>query len=268
MNKSVSVFLAMLSILFLSYAQFSLPSYSAEVDYLKAAINEYYKGHYRLARAQLEEAIVKNPKNQIAHYFLALTMAESHENKSALKEYETCYKIDPNSSCGIKAKLGIEQYKKFEHSNLEENYNAIRQERRSSTEDRSSIQIDKKVEESIESNKAQAKKIMEDAKKEVERIQAQAEQDINSLPRLKHNGYWRSQMTQQIREQSKERIKGVRDKAKSQSEQLEKDSALKVETFENIKQGLHQGLQKTSKKGTSLAPEGTNAYVRNYEHKK
>lgn len=253
----------------LSYlSQIFIPATGAEPDYLKAAINEYYKGHYNLARAQLEEAIKRNPKNQLAHYFLAQTLAESHDYKGATTEYETCHKLDPDSTCGIKAKQGFELLHNFEQSNLQKGYNSIRQNRRASATDRITNEIDKKVEESVESNKAIAKKTMEDAQKEVERIQTQAQQDIASLPRLRRNGYWRNQMTQQIREQAKERIKNVMDRAKSQTTQMEKDTASRIDTLENMKLGIHQNLKKASGKGTNLAPEGTNVYIRNYEHKK
>lgn len=235
---------------------------------MKAAINEYYKGHNSLARAQLEEAIKRNPKNQLAHYFLAQTLAESHDYKGAKTEYETCHRLDPDSTCGIKAKQGFEQIHNFEQSNLQRGFNSIRQNRRASATDRITSEINRTVEESFESNKAIAKKIMEDAQKEVERIQLQAQQDINSLPHLRRNGYWRSQMTQQIRAQAKERIKNVMDRAKSQSTQIEKDTASKIDTLENMKLGIHQNLKKASGKGTNLAPEGTNVYIRNYEHKK
>lgn len=249
------------------HIQFFQPSH-AEPDYVKAAINEYYKGHLALARAQLEEALKKEQKNQIAHYFMAQTLAEMHDYKGARHEYELCNKIDPRSSCGIKAKQGIDQYKNLEQSYLQKGYKEERQSRRASAHDRLSLQIDKKVEESIESNQAISKKTLEDAQKEADRIKEQAQQDINSLPRLRRNGYWRNQMTQQIREQSKERIKSVLDRAKAQTEQMEKDTASKIESFQSMKQGIHQGLQGYNKKGTNIAPEGTNAYVRNYEHKK
>ncbi|MCW5822406.1 MAG: hypothetical protein KIT34_06350 [Cyanobacteria bacterium TGS_CYA1] len=258
--------LLLISICLSSFAQTQLflsPAKGAEPDYLKAAMSEYYKGHFDLARAQLEEALKREPKNQIAHYFLAQTLCEMHNNKGALQEYELCFKLDPKSSCGIKAKEGIEQFKKFE----QRGYQTVRQNRRDLAHDRLTSQIDRKVEESIESNKAISKKTMEDAQKEAERIKAQAEQDIKSLPRLRRNGYWRNQMTQQIREQSKERATSVMDRAKAQTEQMEKDTASKIESFQSLKEGIHQGLQQ-HKKGTNIAPEGTNAYVRNYEHKK
>lgn len=263
-----SQYLLIVSFSFSCLTQFSIPATGAETDYLKAAINEYYKGHYTLARAQLEESIKKNPKNQLAHYFLAQTLAEIHDYKGATTEYITCHKLDPDSTCGIKAKQGFEQLHNFEQLNLQKGYDSIRQERRASAKDRITTQIDKKVEESVESNKAIAKKTMEDAQKEVSRIQAQSQQDIDSLPRLRRNGYWRNQMTQQIREQAKERIKSVMDKAKSQTEQMEKDTASRIDSLENMKQGIHQNFKKTSTKGTNLAPEGTNVYIRNYEHKK
>lgn len=259
--------LLLISICLSSFVQtqiFLTEALGAEPDYLKAAMSEYYKGHFELARAQLEEALKKKPKNQIAHYFLAQTLCELHNNKGALEEYERCFKLDPDSSCGLKAKEGIEQFKKFE----QRGYTAVREDRRALAHDRLSSQIDRKVEESIESNKAISKKTMEDAQKEADRINAQAEQDINSLPRLRRNGYWRSQMTQQIREQSKERVKSVMEKARAQTEQMEKDTASKIESFQSMKEGIHQGLKQGNKKGTNIAPEGTNAYVRNYEHKK
>jgi hypothetical protein len=109
---------------------------------------------------------------------------------------------------------------------------------------------------------------MDEAQKEVERLKTQAQNDIDSLPHLRRNGYWRSQMRQQIQEQSKDRIKDVMDRAKSQAKQTEKDTESKVESLQSMKQGFNSSLNSASKKGTNIAPEGTNVYVRNYEHKK
>ncbi|QQR58434.1 MAG: hypothetical protein IPG59_02755 [Candidatus Melainabacteria bacterium] len=249
-------------------ATLTLPVFCVEPDYLKAGMNEYYKGHYNLARAQLEEAIKLNSKNQLAHYFLAQTLAETHDSKGALEEYKICHQLDPKSSCGLKAKQGIEQYQSLHQSNAQKAFSSIRQDRRAGATDRISTQIDKNVENSLESSKAQSKKIMDEAQKEVERLKTQAQNDIDSLPHLRRNGYWRSQMRLQIQEQSKDRIKDVMDRAKSQAKQLEKDTESKVDTLHSLKQGFNSGLNSASKKGTNIAPEGTNVYVRNYEHKK
>lgn len=249
-------------------ATLALPAFSVEPDYLKAGMNEYYKGHYNLARAQLEEAIKLNSKNQLAHYFLAQTLAEMHDSKGALEEYKTCHQLDPNSSCGLKAKQGIDQYRSLQQGNAQKVFSTIRQNRRAGATDRISTQIDKNVEDSLESSKVQSKKIMDEAQKEIERLKTQAQNDIDSLPHLRRNGYWRSQMRQQIQEQSKDRIKDVMDRAKSQAKQMEKDAESKVESLQSLKQGFNSSLNSASKKGTNIAPEGTNVYVRNYEHKK
>lgn len=243
--------------------QISTPVHCTDPDYLKAAMSEYHKKHFGLAQAQLEEAIKLNPKSQLAHYFMAQTLTELHDHKGALQEYKVCHQLDPLSSCGIKAKQGIDQYAAL----TQKQNSAVRENRRNTTKERLSTQIDKNVEDSIESNKILSKKTMDDAQKEADRIKEQAERDIDSLPRLRRNGFWRSQMRKQLQEQSKERIKDVMDRAKAQTKQMEKDTESKVETLESVKQGIHRGLQ-SAKKGTNIAPEGTNAYVRNYEHKK
>lgn len=236
-------------------------------DYLTAGINEYYKGHYTLARAQLEEAVARDPKNQKAHYFLALTLSQLHDNKAAIDSYQKCHSLNPGSECGIKAKKGLEYHQAAQSNNIQRTYKAIHKDRVNTSVDRIETQIEKELRESEEANEKLAKKKMEEVEKETQRIKEQAEQEINSLPRLRRNGYWRAQMRQQIQEQSKQRIEDLKKRVKEQVDQLDKDIAFRKESMQNMAEGLHGGLNSKKTKGTSLRPEGTSVHVRNYDHK-
>ncbi len=241
--------------------------FAAETQYLKTGISEYYKGHHAIAKAHLEEAIKKEPKNQKAHYFLAQVLAEKHEYNAAIAEYKKCHAIDPGSECGIKAKEGLEAHHAFQQKHAEQTYKAIRKDRIDTSTDHIATQIEKELASTDDTNKKMAEKKLKDAEKEVERIQKQAQDDMNSLPRLRRNGYWRSQMRQQIQEQAKQRTQDILSRAKTQAEQLDKDARGRQDSLQNMMEGMHGHLNTPTKQGTRLRPEGTSIYVRNYEHK-
>lgn len=242
-------------------------AWAAGENYLKAGMNGYFKGNYNLAKAQLEVAVNKEPKNQKAHYFLALVLTQLHDNKGATDSYQKCISLDPASECGIKAKEGLAHHQAYQQKNTQRIYKAIRQDRVDTSSERLANQIEHELNANDEANKKLAKQKLEEADKEAERIQEQAKEEMNSLPRLRRNGYWRGQMRQQIQEQAKQRITDLKKRAKEQAEQLDKDSANRQESMKDMLSGLHNGLNNPNAKGTRLRPEGTNANVRNYEHK-
>jgi tetratricopeptide (TPR) repeat protein len=52
-------------------------------------------GRFQTAEAYFLQAIRENPKDPMVHYYLATTLVYLHKHQDAIKQYQTCYRLDP-----------------------------------------------------------------------------------------------------------------------------------------------------------------------------
>lgn len=67
---------------------------------LKQGISNYERGKFEAASVSLSAAVNKDPYNPISHYYLANTFLQLHDKSAAIKEYASCFSLDPFGLAG------------------------------------------------------------------------------------------------------------------------------------------------------------------------
>lgn len=94
---------AMISIFLFAGAAFA----DAPQEKLKQAVLSYKNANYHECQQRMQEIVSNDPGNMLAHYYLALTDVQLHNNNGASKEYNSVISLDPNSQLASYAKLGL-----------------------------------------------------------------------------------------------------------------------------------------------------------------
>jgi hypothetical protein len=250
--------------------QLSAPSLAA--DRLTQGIRLFNTGQYAQAAQYLKRAVASQPFNQKAQYFLGDSLSHLNDKQGAMRSYEGCFRADPFSSFGIKAKkalLGLSANNSptavanpvaagSEHR--PDDANTIRQA--ILTMHRQSDDAERRVRQEGETlAKAQTKH----AQVQVSNIYAQAQQDESELVAIGGRRMFQAEIYQ-INLQARYAEARARQEAQILASQKRNFAAQRAVALNEAAANLEAQLAEPKRPGhIRLKASGTNLYVRNYE---
>jgi tetratricopeptide (TPR) repeat protein len=248
-------------------------------------VESYTSGDYQVALLQLSQACGENPRNLMAHYYLANTLVQQKMHDQAIAEYSTCYRLDPHSSVAEFCKQALQKYRLLKKHNTptlvaSANSPGVPDISRAQSLIRRQAEIEKAKHHNIGESLARSNFSLADV--EARRAQIQAQEEIDRVlappiffpigrPPVNAAGFTPEQgraRAEEIRRNAEETAQLAKLRAAGRAQQYRDWSSQRKHALDEVVSNLEKQLASPGSSGVKLQPVGTDLYVRFYGYQR
>jgi tetratricopeptide (TPR) repeat protein len=274
---------------FLSIAALTLSLTTFPPAYADSAfdrgVESYTSGDYPVALLQLSQACGENPRNVMAHYYLANTLVQQKMHDQAVSEYSTCYRLDPHGPVAEFCMQALRKYRALKKNNnptlvASANVPGEPDISRAQSLIRRQAEYEKAKHHDIGESLARGTSTL--AEVEARRAHTQAQEEIDRVlappiffpigrPPVNAAGYTPEQgraRAEEIRRNAEETAQLAKLRAAGRAQQYRDWSSQRKHALDEVVMNLEKQLASPASSGVKLQPVGTDLYVRFYGYKR
>lgn len=227
----------------------------------KRGVQQYRQGKIAAARVSFEDAVAEQPWDSFAHYYLGNCLARQGLTRQAVTQYETAKSLNSHPQLQEYCDQAINAYETCE---LTKDYYAKATIHANKLRARVAVQLDaqQKIKQQIASK--MANNMVEEGRQLAMRINAQADAEINSMPRFRC-GPGAQALSDTIRREAEKRSRTAVQEANYRANCYRKQAQAELDAYRESATNLTALMASPlNKNGFGLSPYGTNLYVRQY----
>lgn len=261
MRFKLSAVLALAATVALILNLAAAPPASAASQSFKRGVQQYRQGKISAARSSFEDAIAEQPWDSFAHYYLGNCLALQGQPRQAVTQYETAKSLNSHPQLQEYCDQAINA---FETVELTKDYYAKATIHANKLRAKVAVQLDSQQQMKQQIATKMANNMVEEGNQQAARINAQADADINCMPRWRR-GPGAQALSDSIRREAEKRSRTAVQEANYRANCYRKQAQAELDAYRESASNLTALMAAPlNKNGYGLSPYGTNLYVRQY----
>lgn len=266
----------LLQFVVITWVGFGGPAFAANSAYADG-VADYQNGRYQSAVVNLAKAIGAEPRNPIAHYYLANALVKCGDHKQAVEEYRASLMLDPNGSVSVFCKAALKGYHALlptpaetaAYRDTASGANAVQQSLANIRK-----QLDGQRLSTEELSKTLGRDALNRSSYDLGKVDSWARDEISNLyspqrhlrdPRLLDDEFVK-QREASIRISAKDEQERIRREAAETALRYKRAGEQRQKLLDDSARALEKQMtEKPGNSGVRLVAEGTDLYVRRYE---